>query len=79
MFEDNFVIACLRLDNVPQFLLNPSEYQTSTCDFCFEPIWIMRKALQLVEAGEAGKACTSCIGFRLQLYTQAVMKQRIAP
>jgi hypothetical protein len=67
------VIACLRLDEVPQLLIRAPEYERSSCDFCAAPIWVLRKAHSLVASGGAAKACTWCIGSRLQVYTEAMI------
>jgi hypothetical protein len=74
MPEDLIVVACLRLDEVPQLLIQAPEYERSSCDFCAAPIWVLRKAHSLVASGGVAKACTWCIGSRLQVYTDALMK-----
>lgn len=66
MTDDVFLIACLRLDQVPHLLLGASDYDKSTCDFCSTPIWVVHKVLALIKSAEAAKACTSCIGLRLR-------------
>jgi hypothetical protein len=74
MPEDLVVVACLRLDEVPQLLIQAPEYERSSCDFCAASIWVLRKAHFLVASGGAAKACTWCISSGLQVYTEAVIK-----
>jgi hypothetical protein len=71
--EDLIVIACLRLNEAPQLLLHTPEYEKSSCDFCAAPILVLRKVHSLAAVRGAAKACTWCIGLRLQAYTEAMM------
>jgi hypothetical protein len=76
MSSDLNFIACLRLDHVPHLLLNLASYNRSNCDLCGGAIWLPKKAIVLVQAGEAGKACTACLGARLQLCERILAGQQ---
>ena len=79
MSSDLSFIACLRLGDVPNLLLNMTSYEESSCDFCGGAIWVPRKAMFMVEEGEVGKACTPCLGARLHVCQELFARPAAGP
>jgi Zn-finger protein len=73
MQQDTLVIACLAAEKAPLLLLEGSNYESSSCDFCAAPILVPRRGGRLIELRGATKACTSCVVAHLRVMTKTVI------